>query len=114
MRGALVNGRDTVDGARTIRVHSITRKGMAALRRWLAESPVDPPALEHHLALRIFLGLEARNLRVSDDDDVEVIGDHHLAVVGAGVELRLSVGEVVGEDDGGDVGRGRHVDTVLR
>jgi DNA-binding PadR family transcriptional regulator len=39
----LETGRGTVDGARTVRVHSISRKGMSALRRWLAESPVDPP-----------------------------------------------------------------------
>ena len=29
---------------------------MSALRRWLAECPVDPPSLKHHLALRVFLG----------------------------------------------------------
>jgi DNA-binding PadR family transcriptional regulator len=52
----LVNGRDEVDGARTIRIYSISRKGMTVLRRWLAESPVDPPSLKHHLALRVFLG----------------------------------------------------------
>jgi DNA-binding PadR family transcriptional regulator len=52
----LVTGRDTADGARTIRVHSISRKGTTALRRWLAQSPVDPPMLKNHLALRLFLG----------------------------------------------------------
>ena len=55
-QAGLVMAHDTVDGARTIRVHSISRRGMTALRRWLAESPVDPPSLKHHLALRIFLG----------------------------------------------------------
>jgi DNA-binding PadR family transcriptional regulator len=54
--GGLVKGRDTVDGARTIRVHSISRKGTTALRRWLAKSPVEPHVLKHHLALRFFLG----------------------------------------------------------
>lgn len=52
----LVKGRDTAVGERTIRVHSISRKGITALRRWLAHSAVDPPLLKHHLALRIFLG----------------------------------------------------------
>ncbi|HEX4981174.1 MAG TPA: PadR family transcriptional regulator [Ilumatobacteraceae bacterium] len=51
-----VNGRETTVGERTIRVHSISRKGITALRRWLAQSPVGPPSLKHHLALRIFLG----------------------------------------------------------
>ena len=51
-----VKGRETTVGERTIRVHSISRKGITALRRWLANSAVDPPLLKHHLALRIFLG----------------------------------------------------------
>ena len=56
LKGAgLVHGREVGDGGRTIRIFSLTPEGRATLSRWL-DSPVPPPQLKHHLALRVFLG----------------------------------------------------------
>lgn len=52
----LVSAREIPDGARTITVYRLSRKGSTALRRWLADTPVEPPLMRHHLALRVFLG----------------------------------------------------------
>jgi len=53
----LAASRDVVrDGTRATRVYRITRRGRSWLRRWLADTPVPPTALKHHLALRVFLG----------------------------------------------------------
>ncbi len=52
----LVRAREVRDGARTITVYRLSRQGSTVLRRWLAETPVEPPLMRHHLALRVFLG----------------------------------------------------------
>jgi DNA-binding PadR family transcriptional regulator len=53
----LVASRDVQgNGTRTTRVFRITRAGEAELRRWLEESPVEPPVLKHSVALRVFFG----------------------------------------------------------
>lgn len=38
------------------RLYRTTPEGVAALRRWLEESPVEPPVLKHSVALRLFFG----------------------------------------------------------
>lgn len=41
------------------RLYVITDAGLAALRAWLATSPVEPPLLRHSIALRLFFGHQA-------------------------------------------------------
>ncbi|KOU25851.1 PadR family transcriptional regulator [Streptomyces sp. WM6372] len=43
-------------GARDKRVYRITDEGMAAVREWARETPVDPPVLKHGPMLRLWLG----------------------------------------------------------
>jgi len=38
------------------RLYRITASGMAEFRRWMDESPVEPPLLRHSVALRVFFG----------------------------------------------------------
>ncbi|MCF3173074.1 PadR family transcriptional regulator [Streptomyces sioyaensis] len=58
-------------GARDKRVYVITDEGMAAVRHWAREAPVEPPVLKHGVMLRLWLGhlLEADRMR-------EVLGRH--------------------------------------
>ncbi|MGD3110716.1 PadR family transcriptional regulator [Streptomyces sp. YGL11-2] len=58
-------------GNRDKRVYVITDEGMAAVRRWAREAPVEPPVLKHGVMLRLWLGhlLEADRMR-------EVLGRH--------------------------------------
>ncbi|MEK2478338.1 MULTISPECIES: PadR family transcriptional regulator [Streptomyces] len=58
-------------GNRDKRVYVITDEGMAAVRRWAREAPVEPPVLKHGVMLRLWLGhlLEADQMR-------EVLGRH--------------------------------------
>jgi DNA-binding PadR family transcriptional regulator len=57
MQGAgLVLARDHEDGARTVRRYRLSARGRRELRRWLDATPLEPPLLKHHLALRLFLG----------------------------------------------------------
>ena len=52
-------------GNRDKRVYVITDEGMAAVRRWAREAPVEPPVLKHGVMLRLWLGhlLEADRMR---------------------------------------------------
>ncbi|WP_328303647.1 PadR family transcriptional regulator [Streptomyces sp. NBC_00435] len=52
-------------GTRDKRVYRITDEGMAAVRRWAREAPVDPPVLKHGPMLRLWLGhlLESDQMR---------------------------------------------------
>ncbi|GAA3490016.1 PadR family transcriptional regulator [Streptomyces cremeus] len=43
-------------GSRDKRVYRITGEGLAAVRRWAREAPVDPPVLKHGPMLRLWLG----------------------------------------------------------
>lgn len=58
-------------GSRDKRVYVITDEGMAAVRHWAREAPVEPPVLKHGVMLRLWLGhlLEADRMR-------EVLGRH--------------------------------------
>ncbi|WP_405783459.1 PadR family transcriptional regulator [Streptomyces sp. NBC_00859] len=58
-------------GNRDKRVYSITDDGMAAVRTWAREAPVEPPVLKHGVMLRIWLGhlLESQQMR-------DVLGTH--------------------------------------
>ncbi|MFI9075795.1 PadR family transcriptional regulator [Streptomyces sioyaensis] len=58
-------------GDRDKRVYVITDEGMAAVRHWAREAPVEPPVLKHGVMLRLWLGhlLEADRMR-------EVLGRH--------------------------------------
>lgn len=52
-------------GIRDKRVYRITDEGMAAVREWAREAPVDPPVLKHGPMLRLWLGhlLEPEQMR---------------------------------------------------
>ncbi|MGW0389549.1 PadR family transcriptional regulator [Streptomyces sp. NPDC003042] len=52
-------------GTRDKRVYRITDEGMAAVREWAREAPVDPPVLKHGPMLRLWLGhlLEPEQMR---------------------------------------------------
>ncbi|MCY0942829.1 PadR family transcriptional regulator [Streptomyces antarcticus] len=52
-------------GTRDKRVYRITAEGMAAVREWAREAPVDPPVLKHGPMLRLWLGhlLEPTQMR---------------------------------------------------
>lgn len=52
-------------GRRDKRVYRITADGMAAVREWAREAPVDPPVLKHGPMLRLWLGhlLEPEQMR---------------------------------------------------
>ncbi|MFF5702648.1 helix-turn-helix transcriptional regulator [Streptomyces sp. NPDC012794] len=52
-------------GTRDKRVYRITGEGMAAVRTWAREAPVDPPVLKHGPMLRLWLGhlLEPEQIR---------------------------------------------------
>ncbi|MFE2147530.1 PadR family transcriptional regulator [Streptomyces sp. NPDC059456] len=52
-------------GTRDKRVYRITGEGMAAVRTWARETPVDPPVLKHGPMLRLWLGhlLEPEQMR---------------------------------------------------
>ncbi|MCX4544164.1 PadR family transcriptional regulator [Streptomyces sp. NBC_01565] len=52
-------------GARDKRVYRITDPGLAAVREWARETPVDPPVLKHGPMLRLWLGhlLEPEQMR---------------------------------------------------
>ncbi|KOY57250.1 PadR family transcriptional regulator [Streptomyces sp. XY332] len=52
-------------GTRDKRVYRITDEGMAAVRAWAREAPVDPPVLKHGPMLRLWLGhlLEPAQMR---------------------------------------------------
>ncbi|WP_405680061.1 PadR family transcriptional regulator [Streptomyces sp. NBC_00868] len=52
-------------GTRDKRVYRITDDGMAAVREWARETPVDPPVLKHGPMLRLWLGhpLEPEQMR---------------------------------------------------
>ncbi|MFD9305329.1 PadR family transcriptional regulator [Streptomyces sp. NPDC060048] len=52
-------------GTRDKRVYRITGEGMAAVRQWAREAPVDPPVLKHGPMLRLWLGhlLEPEQMR---------------------------------------------------
>ncbi|QIK11774.1 PadR family transcriptional regulator [Streptomyces sp. Je 1-4] len=58
-------------GNRDKRVYVITDAGMAAVRHWAREAPVEPPVLKHGVMLRMWLGhlLETDRMR-------EVLGRH--------------------------------------
>ncbi|MEU6329921.1 PadR family transcriptional regulator [Streptomyces sp. NPDC047049] len=58
-------------GNRDKRVYVITDEGMAAVRHWVREAPVEPPVLKHGVMLRLWLGhlLEGDRMR-------EVLGRH--------------------------------------
>ncbi|MEX2970123.1 PadR family transcriptional regulator [Streptomyces sp. C184] len=58
-------------GDRDKRVYVITDEGMAAVRHWARDAPVEPPVLKHGVMLRLWLGhlLEADRMR-------EVLGRH--------------------------------------
>ncbi|WP_435860231.1 PadR family transcriptional regulator [Streptomyces roseus] len=43
-------------GSRDKRLYRITEEGMAAVRAWARETPVDPPVLKHGPMLRLWLG----------------------------------------------------------
>ncbi|MFD7840234.1 PadR family transcriptional regulator [Streptomyces sp. NPDC059761] len=43
-------------GTRDKRVYRITDEGMAAVREWARETPVEPPVLKHGPMLRLWLG----------------------------------------------------------
>jgi DNA-binding PadR family transcriptional regulator len=44
------------DELRNKRLYRITPSGQAELRRWMAETPVDPPVVKHPALLRVWLG----------------------------------------------------------
>ncbi|WP_328389590.1 PadR family transcriptional regulator [Streptomyces sp. NBC_00400] len=58
-------------GNRDKRVYVITDEGMAAVRHWVREAPVEPPVLKHGVMLRLWLGhlLEGDRMR-------ELLGRH--------------------------------------
>ncbi|MEU8782336.1 PadR family transcriptional regulator [Streptomyces sp. NPDC048637] len=58
-------------GNRDKRVYVITDEGMAAVRHWAHEAPVEPPVLKHGVMLRMWLGhlLETDRMR-------DVLGRH--------------------------------------
>ncbi|MFG2093361.1 PadR family transcriptional regulator [Streptomyces sp. NPDC048612] len=58
-------------GNRDKRVYVITDAGLAAVRHWAREAPVEPPVLKHGVMLRMWLGhlLEADRMR-------DVLGRH--------------------------------------
>ncbi|MFI7089777.1 PadR family transcriptional regulator [Streptomyces lydicus] len=58
-------------GNRDKRVYVITEAGLAAVRHWAREAPVEPPVLKHGVMLRAWLGhlLEGERMR-------EVLGSH--------------------------------------
>lgn len=58
-------------GHRDKRVYRITDEGLAAVRTWAREAPVEPPVLKHGVMLRLWLGhlLEPEQMR-------QVLGRH--------------------------------------
>lgn len=58
-------------GNRDKRVYRITDEGLAAVRTWAREAPVEPPVLKHGVMLRLWLGhlMEPEQMR-------EVLGRH--------------------------------------
>lgn len=55
-RLGLVESRADGAGARPARRFKISDAGMAELRRWLREAPIEFPVLKHPVALRLLLG----------------------------------------------------------
>ncbi|MFI8951051.1 PadR family transcriptional regulator [Streptomyces sp. NPDC053750] len=58
-------------GSRDKRVYRMTDEGLAAVRTWAREAPVEPPVLKHGVMLRLWLGhlLDPEQMR-------EVLGRH--------------------------------------
>ncbi|GHB45506.1 hypothetical protein GCM10010377_40370 [Streptomyces viridiviolaceus] len=58
-------------GSRDKRVYRMTDEGLAAVRTWAREAPVEPPVLKHGVMLRLWLGhlLEPEQMR-------DVLGRH--------------------------------------
>lgn len=57
------------------RIYRITELGRAAVQRWSAESPVDPPILKHSVLLRVWLGF------LNEPDRLKEILQQHIAYV---------------------------------
>ncbi|NED97330.1 PadR family transcriptional regulator [Phytoactinopolyspora alkaliphila] len=55
-RLGLLESRDDRTGQRPARRYKISERGMAELRRWLSDTPIDFPVLKHPAALRLLLG----------------------------------------------------------
>jgi DNA-binding PadR family transcriptional regulator len=47
---------ENTGGTRNRRLYKITEEGLAAVRRWAEEAPVDPPVLKHSPLLRVAFG----------------------------------------------------------
>jgi DNA-binding PadR family transcriptional regulator len=52
----LVLVEEAPEGDRARRLHRISTAGEAELRRWVNETPFEPPTIRHPTALRLFLG----------------------------------------------------------
>ena len=52
-----VSAREVPQGGRPDkRLYRITEAGVTELRRWMEETPVEPPVVKHSVALRLFFG----------------------------------------------------------
>ncbi|MGY5128612.1 PadR family transcriptional regulator [Streptomyces nigrescens] len=80
-------------GNRDKRVYVITDAGMAAVRHWAREAPVEPPVLKHGVMLRMWLGhlLETDRMR-------EVLGRHREYAETMRQRAEVDVDDACGEE----------------
>lgn len=83
-------------GNRDKRVYVITDAGMAAVRHWAREAPVEPPVLKHGVMLRMWLGhlLETDRMR-------DVLGRHRAYAETMRQRAEVDVADAHGEDGHG-------------
>ncbi len=73
-KAGLVTSRvENSGGTRNRRLYKITEDGLAAVRRWAKEAPVDPPVLKHSPLLRVTFG------HLTDPDRLKEILQEHVA-----------------------------------
>ncbi|MFI1497407.1 PadR family transcriptional regulator [Streptomyces platensis] len=80
-------------GNRDKRVYVITDAGMAAVRHWAREAPVEPPVLKHGVMLRMWLGhlLETDRMR-------DVLGQHRRYAESMRQRAEVDAEDTPGED----------------
>lgn len=68
----LVEAIDESEGSERARTtYRLTDPGLAELRRWVEDSPYEPPVIRHQVALRLFLG------RIADRDKLVSLLEAH-------------------------------------
>jgi DNA-binding PadR family transcriptional regulator len=79
-------------GARPKRLYRITEAGLAAVRTWAREAPVDPPMLKHPPLLRLWLGHLTEPDRLRETLDAHQL-DAELLRARAAADLDLAAAE---------------------